>query len=114
MTADRVILLPTDGSVTAEAAARFAVDIARAEQDTVLVLGVAERAMYGHMEDEAVTSALHDYESLVVAAEAERIRQAGIPTEELVVDAPSVYEAYRAGVSSRSSGPRVPGKRDGP
>lgn len=93
MSSAKVLLLPVDGSKTAEAAARFAEDIARAEQDTVLVLGVAERALFGQMEDEAVTAALHGYMSGVVAEEAGRIQAAGIDAEELVVDAVSTEEA---------------------
>ncbi len=93
MTGSRLVLLPSDGSPTAQAATRFAADIARAELDTVLVLGVAQRAMYGHMEDEGVTAALHAYMSDVVAQEAQRIREAGVAAEETVVDAEEVAEA---------------------
>lgn len=38
----RAVLLPTDGSATAKAARRFAVDIAKGEGDSVIVLSVAE------------------------------------------------------------------------
>lgn len=38
----RTVLLPTDGSATAKAARRFAVDIAKGEGDSVIVLSVAE------------------------------------------------------------------------
>lgn len=93
MSDKRFLLLPTDGSPTAEAAARFAEDIASAEQDTILVVGIAERAVFDHMEDEGVTAALHEYISGVVAEEAARIREAGIDVEELVVDAVSPHEA---------------------
>lgn len=93
MSPDKLILLPIDGSATAEAAARFAQDIARAEHDTVLVLGVAERAVFDHLEDTAVTAAIHGYIAEAVAAEAARIRAAGIDAEELVVDAQSPHEA---------------------
>lgn len=89
----KLVLLPTDGSVTANSAARFAEDIAQAEQDTILVLGVAERATLGLMEDPAVTAALRDYMSELVAVEAARIREAGVSVEELVVVADSPYEA---------------------
>ena len=82
----RLLLLPTDGSPTAEAAARFAEDIARPEQDTVLVLGISEQAVFGHMEDEDVTAALHGYMAEVVAKEAAIIRAAGVAAE-------SSYEA---------------------
>ena len=93
MTGRRLLLLPTDGSPTAETAARFAEDIARAEQDTILVLGVAERAVYDHLEDEAVTAALREYMTTAVTEEAARVRASGVEAEELVVDAESVHEA---------------------
>lgn len=92
MSDSRLVLLPTDGSPTALAAGRFAVDIARAEHDTVLVLGVAERAMFGQMEDEGITAAIHSFMTDVVAGEAARIRAAGIDASELVTDARSIHE----------------------
>lgn len=87
----KLIILPVDGSRTAEAAARFAVDIARAEHDTILVLGVAQ--VFHRAQDQAVTNAIHAFMSDVVAAEASRIRESGAAAEELVVDAEAPYEA---------------------
>lgn len=101
MNGSGVVLLPTDGSKTAQAAARFAIDIARCEKRTVLVLGVAERAVFDHTEDEAVTAAIHEYMQGVVAAEAAAIREAGIETEELVVDARSAEDAILEVAESR-------------
>ncbi len=74
----RKILLPTDGSATAKAARRFAVDIARGEGDSVLVFSVAEPAEYDGLEDEAVTTAISGYLREVVEAEASKIRSEGI------------------------------------
>lgn len=93
MNGNRVILLPIDGSATAHAAARFAADIACAEGDVVLVLGVAENATLGVMPDPAVTAALHDYLARVVDEEAAAIRASGATTEVLVIDADSIHEA---------------------
>lgn len=93
MNGTSVVLLPTDGSKTAQAAARFAVDIASCERRRIVVLGVAEKAVYDHMEDEAVTAAIHAYMSEVVAEEVERVRQAGVEAEGLVVDAERVEDA---------------------
>ncbi len=98
-TGTKFILLPIDGSATAEAAARFAEDIARAEGSTILVLGVTVRMSFDREENEfarekneSVTAAIHAYMSQQVAAEAVRIRSAGVPAEELVVEADSPYE----------------------
>jgi nucleotide-binding universal stress UspA family protein len=99
----KIVLLPTDGSPTANSAARFAEDVALAEQDTVLVLGVAERATLGLLEDPAVTAALRDYMSELVAAEAARIRETGVSAEELVVDADSPYEAILSVADERGA-----------
>lgn len=93
MNGKRLVLLPTDGSSTAESAARFAEDIARAEHDTILLLGVAELAVFGDVEDQAVTAALHDYMQGVVAKEAASMREAGVEVEEVVVEAVSPHEA---------------------
>lgn len=101
MTAQKLILLPTDGSACAEEAARFAADIARSERDTVLVMAVAESAVFGRMEDKGVTAALHDYMVEVVAAEAARVREYGVATEELVVDAQSPHDAILAVAEER-------------
>lgn len=90
--ATRYILLPIDGSATAESAARFAEDIARAEESTILVLGVATRMVFAHVEEEAVTAAVHKYMDEQVAAEAARIRSAGFAAEELVIEASTPYE----------------------
>lgn len=95
----KYILLPIDGSATAETAARFAEDIAQAEGSTILVLGVTVRMSFdrkenefANEENESVTAAIHEYMSQQVAIEAERIRSAGVAAEELVVEADSPYE----------------------
>jgi nucleotide-binding universal stress UspA family protein len=41
----RTILLPTDGSATAKAARRFAVDIAGGEGDSIVAFSVADRVI---------------------------------------------------------------------
>jgi nucleotide-binding universal stress UspA family protein len=82
----RRILLPTDGSATAKAARRFAVDIAKGEGDSIVVLSVARPADYDGVEDEAVTDAIFGYLREVATAEANEVRSEGIgATAELVV-----------------------------
>lgn len=85
MTSERLILLPTDGSATAVAAARFAEDIARAGRSKVIVLGIAEPAIVMGIDQETVTETLVEATRDVVAGEAARLRQAGIACEELVI-----------------------------
>ena len=83
----RTVLLPTDGSATAKAARRFAVDIAKGEGDSVIVLSVAEPADYDGVEDEAVTAAIVGYLREVAETEAAEIRAGGIKASaEVVVD----------------------------
>lgn len=86
------IVLPVDGSVTAEAAARFAEDIARAEGEVVMVLGVVVPLAPTTDEAVSVTAAIRQFMTEQVAVEAGRIREAGIPAEEIVVEAESPYE----------------------
>ncbi len=93
MNGNRLVLLPVDGSATAHAAARFATDIASAEGDVLLLLGVAERATLGMMPDPAVTAALHDYLVEIVDEEAAGVRASGATAETLVIDADSIHEA---------------------
>ena len=83
------ILLPIDGSATAEAAARFAEDIARSENETVIVLGVVVPIPPAADGAPSVTDAIRVFMSEQVAAEAERVRQAGVNAEELVIEADS-------------------------
>lgn len=104
----KYILLPIDGSATAEAAARFAEDIARAEGSTILVLGVEVRMSFDregnewvHQEDESIATAVHEYLTEQVAAEAARIRAAGVDAEEIVLDADSPYEGILETVARR-------------
>lgn len=97
----RLIVLPVDGSRTAEAAARFAVDIARAEHDRILVLGVAQS--FDPPGGEDLTAAIHEFMSGVVARETSRVREAGIPAEELVVDSDSPYRAILDVVADREA-----------
>lgn len=86
------IVLPVDGSATAEAAARFAEDIARSEGEVVMVLGVVVPIPQGSDEAESVTAAIREFMTEQVATEAGRIRAAGIPAEEIVVEADSPHE----------------------
>ncbi len=94
MTASRTILLPTDGSATAEAAARFVEEIARAGGACVLVLGVARRAFVGSTENYDLTAAVVESVRETVEQEAARIRQSGVECESLVV----VAESEHAGI----------------
>lgn len=89
----RTILLPTDGSATAKAARRFAVDIAKGEGDSVVVFSVAEPAEYEGVEDEAVTAAITGYLREAAEAEAAAIRAEGIAATADVVVASRVDEA---------------------
>lgn len=73
----RTILFPTDGSATAEAAGRFAADIAKGEGDSILVFAVAERAVFGGLEDEQVTDAIADFLRIVVDDEISALGAAG-------------------------------------
>jgi nucleotide-binding universal stress UspA family protein len=86
------IVLPVDGSATAEAAARFAEDIARSEGEVVMVLGVVVPIPQASDEAESVTAAIRAFMTEQVATEAGRIRAAGIPAEEIVVEADSPHE----------------------
>ncbi len=74
----RTILLPTDGSATAKAARRFAVDIAKGEGDSITVFSVAEPADYEGVEDETVTAAISSYLREAAEAEAAEIRGEGV------------------------------------
>ncbi|MDF1543187.1 MAG: universal stress protein [Anaerosomatales bacterium] len=85
MASERLILLPTDGSATAEAAARFAEDIALAERSPILVLGIAEPAIVMGIDQKTVTEPLVEATRDTVAGEAARLRQAGVECEELVI-----------------------------
>jgi nucleotide-binding universal stress UspA family protein len=88
----KLIVLPVDGSPTAEAAARFAEDIARSEGATILVVAVAVRVPPGTSNEAAVDAAIHDFEAEQVATEAARVRSAGVSAEALVVEAEWPYE----------------------
>ena len=101
--ATRYILLPIDGSATAEAAARFAEDIAKAEGSTILVLGVTVRMTFAHKENESLTSAIHEYMSEQVANEAARIRSSGVAADELVLEADSPYEGILEAAAVRGA-----------
>jgi nucleotide-binding universal stress UspA family protein len=90
--AAKLIVLPIDGSATADAAARFAEDIARAEGDVILVVGVVVSLPAGTDEASSVTAAIHDFISEQVTNEAARVRATGIPAEEIVVGADSPHE----------------------
>ncbi len=89
----RTILLPTDGSATAQAARRFAVDIAKGECDSVLVFAVAEPADYDGVEDKAVTTAISTYLGEAAESEAAEIRAEGIEATVEVVVSSRIDEA---------------------
>lgn len=89
----RTILLPTDGSATAKAARRFAVDIAKGEGDSVLVFAVAEPADYDGVEDAAVTAAISGYLREAAESEAAEVRAEGIEATAEVVVSPRIDEA---------------------
>lgn len=93
MSDTHLILLPTDGSPTADAAARFAESIARAEDGEVLVLSVAERAIVGGIEDQQITATLVEFQQDLAEREAAGIRATGVPATPLVVTADSPHEA---------------------
>lgn len=99
----RNILLPIDGSATAEAAARFAEDIARAEGSTVLVLSVVVPLAFRDKENEPLTAAEHDYMAEQVTAVVARIRSAGVAAEGLVVAAPSPHAGILEAAESTGS-----------
>jgi nucleotide-binding universal stress UspA family protein len=86
------IVLPVDGSATAEAAARFAEDIARSEGEVVVVLGVVVPITPTTDQAVSVTAAVREFMTEQVAMEAGRIRAAGIPAEEIVVEADAPHE----------------------
>lgn len=87
----RTILVPTDGSPTAEAAVRFAEVIARAQDARILVLGIVRRAFVGSVENEKLTRAVTASVREIVDVEAAKLNQAGISTEPLIVLADSEH-----------------------
>ncbi len=93
MTEQRLILHPTDGSATAEAAARIAEDIAYAEGGRVLVLGIAKPTFVGGIEDNALTTAVVESVREVAELEAARIRQRGVDAEAIVTLADQPHDA---------------------
>lgn len=99
----RRIVLPVDGSATAEAAARFAEDIARSEGDVVLVLGVVVPVAPAADEAASVTGAIREFMAEQVAEEASRIRAAGIPAEEIVIEADSPHQGILRVVEEREA-----------
>jgi nucleotide-binding universal stress UspA family protein len=104
MSDTRLILLPTDGSPTADAASRFAEDIARAENREVLVLAVAEHAIAAGIEDLDVTDVLAESMYDLAEREAHRLQTLGIPAEPLVVKADSPHDAILRVASEREVG----------
>lgn len=89
----RTILLPTDGSATAKAARRFAVDIARGEGDSIVVLSVAQPADYHGVEDEAVTTAISEYLREAAESEAGEIRAEGVEARVEILVSPHPEQA---------------------
>ena len=88
-----VIILPTDGSATAKQAAAFAADMARADDDEVVVLAVAEPAVFVGAEDPGVSDAIVGYLETVVAEEADALRALGVNASTAVVRNTRVHEA---------------------
>jgi nucleotide-binding universal stress UspA family protein len=89
----RLILLPTDGSPTADAAAHFAETIARAENSGVIVMTITEPAITAGIEDPDVTEVLAESKQDLAEREAFRLRTLGIPAEPLTVTSGSAHEA---------------------
>ncbi|MDY0087186.1 MAG: universal stress protein [Coriobacteriia bacterium] len=87
----RTILYPTDGSPTAEAAARFAEDIARPQGAKILVLGIVRRAFVGSVENEKLTRAVTTSVREMVEVEAAKLNQTGVSAEPLIVLADSEH-----------------------
>jgi len=103
VTAKRLILHPTDGSATAEAAARIAEDIALAEGGSVLVLGIAKPTFVGGLEDEALTRAVVESVREVAEREAARIRQRGVDAEAMVTLADQPHDAILSVADERGA-----------
>jgi nucleotide-binding universal stress UspA family protein len=101
--AGKLIVLPVDGSPTAEAAARFAEDIARSEGETVLVVGVAVTLPTEREGDPSVTDAVAEFMAGCVAEEAAALRAAGITAEETVVKAATPQEGILRVVEERGA-----------
>ena len=93
MSDSRPILLPTDGSPTADAAAHFAETIARAENSSIIVMTIAEPAITAGIEDQDVTEVLAESKHDLAEMEAYRLRTLGIRAEPLTVTAGSAHEA---------------------
>jgi nucleotide-binding universal stress UspA family protein len=101
MTRTRSILLPIDGSATAEAAARFAEDLALALGSRVLVLGVVQQTFVGTADDADLTDAIAESLFKTVEVEVARLRQAGVNAESLVVVAGSPYSGILEAASDQ-------------
>jgi nucleotide-binding universal stress UspA family protein len=93
MSHSRLILLPTDGSPTADAASYFAESIARAEHSSILVMTIAEPAITAGIEDLDVSDVLAETKHDLAEREAYRLRTLGIPAEPLTVTSGSAHEA---------------------
>lgn len=98
------VVLPVDGSETAEAAARFAEDIARAEGATIVVLGVVVPVPAQTTGAESVTAAIRDFMTEQVTIEAARVRQSGVRAEEMVVVADSPHQGILDVARDRRAG----------
>ena len=92
----RTVLFPTDGSATAQAAGRFAADIAKGEGDMVLVLAIAEPAEFGGVEDEAVTRGISDYLTEMTDEAVAALQAMGASATAEVVVASDIDEAIVA------------------
>lgn len=101
MTRTRSILLPIDGSATAEAAARFAEDLALALGSRVIVLGVVQQTIVGTADDADLIDAIADSLCKTVDAEVAQLRQAGVDAESLVVVAGSPFSGILEAASEQ-------------
>jgi nucleotide-binding universal stress UspA family protein len=86
------IVLPTDGSDNAVLAGRFAAELAREERAEILVVSVAEPAVYYGVEDPAVTAAIREAATRVADEEVVRLQAEGISAEAVVVEAEQVFK----------------------
>jgi nucleotide-binding universal stress UspA family protein len=87
------ILTPTDGSETAEAAVRFAKDIALAEDADVVVLGVVHDLQYGDTAEVDATPTIEVEMKNAVEHEVEELKEAGVRATGDLVPGAYVHEA---------------------
>lgn len=89
----QTILMPTDGSETAEAAMRFVADVARSEQARVVALSVAHGQIWGDTTEAYDPPALRAEAERVAEQQAAELRKAGVEATTRVVPADNVADA---------------------